>query len=92
MFKIIIFLFLLSSNTYSAKFRLPPENPVPENFDQFIFDNSLKTIIMTNLKELKKVNKNICLASDCKYFFESPDIVKIYINNEIIIHKLKMKN
>jgi len=47
---------------------------------------------MTNLKELKKVNKNICLASDCKYFFESPDIVKIYINNEIIIHKLKMKN
>ena len=31
-----------------------PRESIPESFDQFIFDNSLKTIIFLNLKKLKK--------------------------------------
>ena len=53
MLKTILFLLIFTLNSHSAIFRMPPENPIPESFDQFIFDNSLKTIIFLNLKKLK---------------------------------------
>tara|TARA_Y100000814_G_scaffold292984_1_gene272958 strand:- start:2975 stop:3190 length:216 start_codon:yes stop_codon:yes gene_type:complete len=71
---------------------MPPENPIPENFDQFIFDNSLKTIIFLNLKKLKEIDKMECSNTDCKYFLVSPNILEIYKNGEKISYILKLKN
>ena len=92
MIKVLLFFFLFTSSSHSYYFRLPPENPVPEKFDQFIFDNSLKTVIMTNLYMLKQTNQKICAASECKYLLKSPNIVEIYIGDEIISIELEMKN
>tara|TARA_Y100000992_G_C21242097_1_gene481266 strand:- start:502 stop:717 length:216 start_codon:yes stop_codon:yes gene_type:complete len=71
---------------------MPPENPIPESFDQFIFDNSLKTIIFLNLKKLKEIDKMECSNTDCKYFLVSPNILEIYKNGEKISYILKLKN
>ena len=71
---------------------MPPENPIPESFDQFIFDNSLKTIIFLNLKKLKEIDKMECSNTDCKYFLVSPNILEIYKNGEQISYILKLKN
>ena len=92
MLKTILFLLIFTLNSYSAIFRMPPENPIPESFDQFIFDNSLKTIIFLNLKKLKEIDKMECSNTDCKYFLVSPNILEIYKNGEKISYILKLKN
>tara|TARA_Y100000741_G_scaffold61810_3_gene43640 strand:- start:9920 stop:10198 length:279 start_codon:yes stop_codon:yes gene_type:complete len=92
MLKTTLFLLIFTLNSYSAIFRMPPENPIPESFDQFIFDNSLKTIIFLNLKKLKEIDKMECSNADCKYFLVSPNILEIYKNGEKISYILKLKN
>ena len=92
MLKTTLFLLIFTLNSYSAIFRMPPENPIPESFDQFIFDNSLKTIIFLNLKKLKEIDKMECNNADCKYFLVSPNILEIYKNGEKISYILKLKN
>ena len=92
MLKTTLFLLIFTLNSHSAIFRMPPENPVPESFDQFIFDNSLKTIIFLNLKKLKEIDKMECSNTDCKYFLVSPNILEIYKNGEKISYILKLKN
>ena len=92
MLKTTLFLLIFTLNSHSAIFRMPPENPIPESFDQFIFDNSLKTIIFLNLKKLKEIDKMECSNTDCKYFLVSPDILEIYKNGEKISYILKLKN
>lgn len=92
MIKVILFLIILTTNSYAVIFRLPPENPVPEKFDQFIFDNSLKTIIMTNLKMLKRTNERICATTDCKFLLKSPNTLEIHMNGEIIKIDLEIKD
>ena len=92
MLKTTLFLLIFTLNSHSAIFRMPPENPIPESFDQFIFDNSLKTIILLNLKKLKEIDKMECSNTDCKYFLVSPDILEIYKNGEKISYILKLKN
>lgn len=92
MLKTTLFLLIFTLNSHSAIFRMPPENPIPENFDQFIFDNSLKTIIFLNLKKLKEIDKMECSNTDCKYFLVSPNILEIYKNGEKISYVLKLKN
>ena len=47
---------------------------------------------MTNLYMLKQTNQKICAASECKYLLKSPNIVEIYIGDEIISIELEMKN
>ena len=92
MLKTTLFLLIFTLNSHSAIFRMPPENPIPESFDQFIFDNSLKTIILLNLKKLKEIDKMECSNTDCKYFLVSPNILEIYKNGEKISYILKLKN
>ncbi|NSW80835.1 hypothetical protein CL650_000430 [bacterium] len=92
MLKTTLFLLIFTLNSHSAIFRMPPENPIPESFDQFIFDNSLKTIIFLNLKKLKEIDKMECSNTDCKYFLVSPNILEIYKNGEKISYILKLKN
>jgi len=92
MLKTTLFLLIFTLNSHSAIFRMPPENPIPESFDQFIFDNSLKTIIFLNLKKLKEIDKMECSNTDCKYFLVSPNILEIYKNGEKISYVLKLKN
>ena len=92
MLKTTLFLLIFTLNSHSAIFRMPPENPIPESFDQFIFDNSLKTIIFLNLKKLKEIDKMECSNTDCKYFLVSPNILDIYKNGEKISYILKLKN
>ena len=92
MLKTSLFLLNFTLNSHSAIFRMPPENPIPESFDQFIFDNSLKTIIFLNLKKLKEIDKMECSNTDCKYFLVSPNILEIYKNGEKISYVLKLKN
>ena len=92
MLKLIIFLFIFTASSHSVVFRMPPENPKPETFDQFIFDNSLKTIIIANLKKLKMINKKECLNIKCKYLLVSPNILEIYKNNKKIIYILTLKD
>ena len=92
MLKTILFFLIFTLNSHSAIFRMPPENPIPESFDQFIFDNSLKTIIFLNLKKLKEIDKMECSNTDCKYFLVSPNILEIYKNGEKISYVLKLKN
>lgn len=89
MLKTTLFLLIFTLNSHSAIFRMPPENPIPESFDQFIFDNSLKTIIFLNLKKLKEIDKMECSHADCKYFLVSPNILEIYKNGEKISYILK---
>ena len=92
MLKTTLFLLIFTLNSHSAIFRMPPENPIPESFDQFIFDNSLKTVIFLNLKKLKEIDKMECSNTDCKYFLVSPNILEIYKNGEKISYVLKLKN
>ena len=92
MLKTTLFLLIFTLNSHSAIFRMPPENPIPESFDQFIFDNSLKTIIFLNLKKLKEIDKMECSNTHCKYFLVSPNILEIYKNGEKISYVLKLKN
>ena len=92
MLKTTLFILIFTLNSHSAIFRMPPENPIPESFDQFIFDNSLKTIIFLNLKKLKEIDKMECSNTDCKYFLVSPNILEIYKNGEKISYILKLKN
>ena len=92
MLKTTLFLLIFTLISHSAIFRMPPENPIPESFDQFIFDNSLKTIIFLNLKKLKEIDKMECSNTDCKYFLVSPNILEIYKNGEKISYILKLKN
>ncbi|MBT3475820.1 hypothetical protein HN460_02635 [bacterium] len=92
MYKIIFLFMILSTNSYSYVFRMPPKDPIPEKFDQFIFDNSLKTVIIANLKELKVINQVECEHIECKYLFISPNIVEIHKNKIIKEIALKIKN
>jgi len=92
MYKIIFLFIILTNSSFSYVFRMPPENPIPEKFDQFIFDNSLKTVIIANLKELKAINKNECSNLECKYLFVSPNIVEIHKEKMVKKFTLKIKN
>ncbi len=92
MYKIIFLFIIFTNSSFSYVFRMPPENPKPEKYDQFIFDNSLKTVIIANLKELKAINKNECSNKECKYLFVSPNIVEIHKEKIIKKFTLSIKN
>ena len=49
MIKVILFLIILTTNSYAVIFRLPPENPVPEKFDQFILFAYFKVYITKDM-------------------------------------------
>ena len=83
MIKFLFFYVLLSVNVYAGIFdSVAIENKEPLIFKKFLFANSMKTIIMTNLNSIKELNNKICVNKNCKFLFIAPNHIKIYIRDK----------
>jgi hypothetical protein len=83
MIKFLFFYVLLSVNVYAGIFdSVAIENKEPLIFKKFLFANSMKTIIMTNLNSIKELNNKICANKNCKFLFIAPNHIKIYIRDK----------
>ena len=90
MFKIFFLFLLLSTSAQSGNFFKSSQSPsVLQEFDEFIFDHSMKTIIMSNLRKLKSINKKECSNTSCKFILKSPDTIEIHKEGIIKTYVLK---
>ena len=87
MIKVILFFICLTSTSYSGVLDfLKSEKPL--SFEKFIFKYSLKGVVAMNLRQLKKINAELCdddfsirnkKNSKCTFKFLPPNKVEIFI-------------